>query len=278
MDQALRWNPTDKDGWSTENRNGWLVGVVRGKLIKLRQTEDGQRVEFRTNDPEDSVGEMLRDYLRLDQDISPMHRALRKDKRLAPLVDAYGGMRILRQEPWECLITYVCSPRHYIPRLREGMENLAKHFGEPLSLGNTTGYSFPGPQSLADASVDELRALGLGMPRHAEYVQQLAGEVSGGKLDLCEVGEMPYDAAEMRLKDCKGIGPKVANCVLLFSMGKQEAFPLDTYVRQGLFERYGKEYSDPRLLGWAQGHFGRNAGYASQLLFHWARSGMPALR
>ena len=267
MDQALRWTPPDE--------NGWYSGIVWGKLVRLRQTEDGDRVEFQSNSPDDSLGTMLHHYLRLDEDISPTREVLSQhDSEMHMLVMLYGGLRILRQDPWECLITYALSPRHRVERIRQAVEQLAEKFGCPIpSDGPDNRNAFPTPACLAESTIYELSRLKLGMPRHSPYVHALAHEVYTGSLDLEALTQAPYDEAKSRLMQSKGIGPKVADCVLLFSMGKPEAFPIDTHVRRALLKLYGLTGTDSERLQWAQDRFGAHAGYASQLLFHGIRSG-----
>lgn len=268
IDQALRW--------SRANEHGWHSGIVWGKQVKLRQTSDGDRLEFQSNVADDSLGPMLHNYLRLDEDVGPTHGALSQhDPAMKRLVMLYGGLRILRQEPWECLITYTLSPRHKVERIRQAVEQLAEHFGQDIpSDENDTRKAFPTPARLVKSSIYELSRLKLGMSRHSPYVHALAQEVYTGSLDLGALALVTYDEGKERLMRSKGIGPKVADCVLLFSLGKPEAFPIDTHVRKALVRVYGLTGTDSERLQWAQTHFGSHAGYASQLLFHGMRNGV----
>ena len=267
MDQALRWSPPDARGWHT--------GVVWASLVRLRQTGDGSRIEFHGTLPHGILKHKLHNYLRLDEDVAPTHKALcRSDPYMARLVQLYGGMRILRQDPWECLITYAVSPRHQVERIRQAVEQLAERFGAPISSrGNHRITAFPTPARLAGASIWELGRLKLGLPRHASYVHALAQEVHTGSLDLEALTRSPYGEAKSRLMQCKGIGPKVADCVLLFSLDKPNAFAMDTHVRRALVKLYGLTGTDAERLRCAQDRFGPHAGYVSQLLFHGMRNG-----
>lgn len=267
IDQALRWLRSDTHAWHT--------GIAWGKRVRLRQTPDGDRVEFQSSLVDDSLGPMLHDYLCLDEDIEPTHRVLSEhDSQMQRLVMLYGGLRILRQEPWECLITYALSPRHKVERIRQAVEQLAEKFGQPIQPDSKDSRNaFPTPASLVESSVYELSQLKLGMPRHSPYVRALAEEVYTGSLDLGALAQATYGEAKERLMQSKGIGPKVADCVLLFSLGKSEAFPIDTHVRRALVRLYGLTGTDSERLEWAQSSFGPHAGYASQLLFHGMRNG-----
>ena len=268
VDQALRWSRADDEGWHS--------GIVWGRLVKLRQGEDGDRIEFQSWPAENSLAASLHDYLRLDEDIGPTHKELSQhDSAMARLVKLYGGMRILRQDPWECLITYAISPRHQVERIRGAVEQLAERFGQPIHPhGEDKRNAFPTPGCLAKAGIGELSQLRLGMPRHGPYVLGLASEVHTGSLDLQSLRHVSYGEAKKRLMQCKGIGPKVADCVLLFSLDKPEAFPIDTHVRRALVKLYGLTGTDRERLEWAQGRFGPHAGRASQLLFHGMRQGV----
>jgi N-glycosylase/DNA lyase len=214
----------------------------------------------------------LQSYFRLDDDINAIYGEISQDKRVADMVARYPGLRVLRQEPWECLIAFICSANSNIPRIAQNMEKLASHYGSPIALDGAVRHAFPTPVQLAEAGEMELRALGLGF--RAPYVAQAALLVANGELDLDWLVRLPYADAKVRLMECPGVGPKVADCVLVFSLEKLEAFPIDVWVRRALGEWYfpGQKVPPDRvLLEWAQHHFGRYAGYAQQYLFHGRR-------
>ena len=153
------------------------------------------------------------------------------------------------------------------------VEKLADEYGEPVSLDGVERRSFPTPVRLAKVGVAELRRVVV-MWRRAACISKVAKDVEKGCLKLDALAGMPYGEAKERLVKYKGIGPKIADCVLLFSLDKPEAFPIDTNIRQGLLKQYGgrgfpdrKPPTHRKNLQWAQEHFGRNAGYASQFLF-----------
>ena len=259
--QAHRWR-LDGD---------WYAGVVRGKFIKMRQTCGG--FEFRSQpSAEDSLVPMLEDYFRLDDDLPAIYAEIRQDQRVAAMVDHYPGLRILRTEPWECLIAFICSANNNIARIHQLMEKMSETFGEPLHLDGQVRYSFPTPADLAEGGEMELRRLGLGF--RAPYVDQATRRVLEGDLDLDELTVAPYAEAKERLMESKGIGPKIADCIAVFSLEKLEAFPIDVWIRRALAEWYfpdQKTPSDRVLLEWAQNHFGRYGGYSQQYLFHGKR-------
>ncbi|MDA0263216.1 MAG: DNA glycosylase [Chloroflexi bacterium] len=279
--QAHRWKKVD----------GWYAGVVQGEFIHVRQKGQpglaGQVVEFSSASTKNSNGNsngngngagesgtaaMLRGYFRLDDDIHAIYADINRDERVASMVGKYPGLRILRTEPWECLVAFICSANNNIARIHQLMERMSDEFGDPVSLNGQTRHTFPTPADLAEAGEGELRRLGLGF--RAPYVDLAARSVLAGELDLQDLVRMPYRDAKEALMGMKGIGPKIADCIAVFSLEKLEAFPIDVWIRRALAEWYfpgEKTPSDKVLLEWAQEHFGRYGGYAQQYLFHGQR-------
>ena len=271
--QAHRWRQEEP----AENRDEtgdsqWFSGVVRGNFIRIRQAAPA-RLEFHSAPwPEASVVPLLQSYFRLDDDLAAIHAEIGHDRRVAAMVERYPGLGILRQEPWECLVAYICSANSNIKRIHQVMENMAESFGSPIELDGRLRYSFPAPAQLVEAGEAELRRLGLGF--RAPYVDRATREVVEGSLDLNALLRRPYAPAKERLLECYGIGNKIADCIAVFSLDKLEAFPIDVWVRRALGEWYfpgQKTPPDRELLAWAQDYFGRYAGYAQQYLFHGRR-------
>ena len=265
--QAHRWR---LEGTEEEP---WFSGVVRGNFIRLRQLTP-ERVEFFAAPwPESSVAPILQSYFRFDDDLGHIQKEISHDWRVAAMVNQYPGLRVLRQEPWECLVAYICSANSNIQRIHQVLENIAETFGSPIELDGQVRNSFPSPAQLVEAGEMELRRLGLGF--RAPYVDRANREVVEGSLDLNALVRMPYAPAKERLMECYGIGSKIADCIAVFSLEKLEAFPIDVWVRRALGEWYFPEMEKPppdrELLDWAQDYFGRYAGYAQQYLFHGRR-------
>lgn len=259
--QAHRWRREEE----------WYCAVVRSNFIKMRQT--GRRVEFCCEpSPETQILPELRSYFRLDDDLAAIYAEISQDRRVATMVARYPGLRLLRLEPWECVVSFICSANSNIPRIHQNIEKLAETFGDPIGVDGQGRHLFPTPAQLAEAGELELRRLGLGF--RAPYVDQAARLVAEGHLDLDALVEMPYLEAKDRLMECPGIGPKIADCIAVFSLEKLEAFPIDVWVRRALAEWYfpdQKRPTDRVLLEWAQNHFGRYGGYSQQYLFHGRR-------
>ena len=197
--QAFRWIREQ------EGAHGWFSGVVQGNLIRIRQTNRGT-VEFHSSQPVELTRHLLHSYFRLDDDMEAIYREISRDEVKA-LVQKYWGLRLLRQEPWECLVAYLCSGNNSVARISQIVEKLAESFGHPIRLGDATRYSFPTPERLAMVGQEELEALRLGLNRGVN-IHRAAGEVSAGALDLYTLTEMPYPGGIEKAAGAAGRRPQ----------------------------------------------------------------------
>ncbi|MBI4282359.1 MAG: hypothetical protein HY672_02595 [Chloroflexi bacterium] len=255
--QAFRWH----------RQGAWYYGVIHNNLVALKQ--DGFLLDVRSfpSTPE-QIEATLREYLRLDDDLEAIYACIDTDQRVHEAIVVYRGLRLLRQEPWECLVSFICSANSNIPRISASMETLAQSYGRPLRLGEYVGYSFPTPEKLAEAGEKALRDLKLGF--RAKYVAQAAERVALGEVKLESLRHLPYQEAKEALMSLPGVGNKVADCVLLFSLDKLDAFPIDRWVLRAVEEWYpdGAKLSYKGIRAWALERWGGYAGYAQQYLFH----------
>ena len=264
--QAFRWIP---DGRETEAGGGWFSGVLFDSLVAVRQVPGGVEVRCENGDAP-GLGGLVEDYLRLSDPLEEICRSIDLDDHIRSAVSRYSGMRLLRQDPWECLVSFICSATSNIPRITGNVEDLAASFGRRVADPDGARRAFPRPEELAEAGEQRLRDLGLGF--RAKYLAPVARMVADGEVDLFALREAEYSEGLDVLTSLPGVADKVANCVLLFSLDKLEAFPVDVWVRRALQEWYGvdrkKKLSDVDKRRWAQDYFGANAGYANQYLFH----------
>ena len=275
--QAHRWW-RDRDN-SSGSPGEWYWGVIGGNVIRVRTSNRAwlggpYGLEIRSAPPVDGecLEHLMRTYFRLDDDIEAIYREITRDPRVELMVSRYRGLRLLSVEPWECLISFICSANSNMSRIHANMEAMAESFGEPVTLDGRVVHTFPTPQRLAAAGELALRSLGLGF--RAPYVARAASAVADGELDLEGLRLLPYQEAKLRLVELPGIGSKIADCVLLHSLDKMEAFPIDVWVRRALREWYfdgEKPPSDRLMLEWATEYFGPYAGYAELYLFHGRR-------
>ena len=258
--QVFRWR----------KRESWYEGVVSGQIVRLREVEGG--IAFLTTlDDEDFMASQLRDYFSLGFDLSDVHSTLSRDSYLREIIGRYRGMRVLRQDPWETTLSFLCAQNSNVQRITRNVEDMCRSFGRAMSFGEHARHAYPSPEALAGAGEQALRDLGLGY--RARYVVSAAEKVARGEIDLMALRDVSYDDALSALLTLDGVGDKVANCIMLFCMDKPQAFPVDTHILQVLRERYpnarGVNTSDIRhVRAWAQEYFAPFAGYANHYLFH----------
>lgn len=254
-------------------QDGWYSGVLAGNLLHVRQVHGG--LEYRA---ENDLDDLLRCYFRLDDDLDSTRAELASvDVRIGELVGRHCYLRVLHQpDPWECMVAYICSANNNVARIREIVERIAVQLGQPVKLGSEVRHTFPSPAAVLEAGEENLAKMRLGLNRHVKIVAA-AKRVCDGELDLQQLAQprTPYIQAKRKLMECRGVGPKIADCIALFALDKPEAFPIDVWVRRALGAYFPDHEvpTNPGLVRWAQDYFGRNAGLASQLLFRSHRMG-----
>lgn len=189
-------------------------------------------------------------------------------------IAACRGLRLLRQEPWECLASFILSSTKQIVQIQQIIALLCERYGEPIAApaGQSKAHAFPSPARLGAAREAELRGCKMGF--RARYLLETARRVAAGECDLTRLGELPIEQARTELLRLPGVGRKIADCVLLFAYGFQPAFPVDVWIMKALQQLYfpGRRVKLPRLHRFAAEHFRTNAGYAQQYLFHYMRT------
>lgn len=278
--QAFRWKKT----------GDWWYGVVRRNVVKVRQRQSV--LEFQTY-PEQLDFKFLENYFRLDDDLPKIYSRIVKDEHMKAAVERFRGLRLLRQEPWECLVSYLCATYKSIPAIEDMILKMSKRFGEKLVFDGQKFYTFPEPKDLADAGIEELKACKLGF--RAERVLEVSRKVAAEEFSLEALKELSYEEARDELTKLPGVGPKVADCVLLFSLDKLEAFPIDVWMKR-VFMEYYSEHFDPSFVKKVSGkkflsrgeynkiglfgraYFGEFVGYAQEYLYHFKRCTSSSLR
>ena len=236
------------------------VGNAFGKTVEIVQTAENEI--FITPCTAKEFDDIWKSYLSLDIDYGAVRSELsslrREDSSLSAAMETGKGIRILRQEPWETLCSFIISQNNNIPRIKKIISALCKA-GAEISGGSET--DFPTPETLIKMGVDGLFALKTGF--RAAYLYDAACKVASGEVDLTAVKSMPTDQAALELRKIKGVGPKVAACALLFGFEKYDAFPIDVWVKRVMNDYYGGEVSGS--------DFGAYAGLAQQYLFYQRR-------
>ncbi len=252
-------------GWL--KRGEWWLGEISGKPCRIRQKENGA-LEFQ------GVSEkQIRHYFSLDFDLEKARKTLAKDATLKKALACAQGLRIIRQEPFVCGTSFICATFANIPRIQKMLFNLRKRFGKLVSAFGEEYYLFPTPSALAAASAQELRECGLGY--RARYVGGFAEKFAKNRGELEKLAKMDYENAKRELVKHDGIGDKVADCVLLFSLGKGEAFPVDVWIRRAMLRWYGKQIrgkTNKDIADFAREKWGKDAGLAQEYLYCYSRS------
>lgn len=267
--QAFRWRRQD---------DGWWCGLVGERLLHVRQARGVLRVRCVRGD-EEGAARAVRSYLRLDDDLEAIYERIAVDDHMRRAIARFRGMRLVDQDPWECLLTFVCSPASNIPRIRLTVERIAARFGGAARLGDESRPAFPTPERMERATEQDFRGLGGGF--RSRYLAQIVALARAGELGLASLREAPYAEARKALEALPGVGPKVADCVLAFSAGKMEAYPVDLHIYRETMQYYGGHFTAyagrasvpyDAMGAWAREYFGGYAGYAQQYLFHRRRT------
>ncbi len=255
-----------------ERLSGGWEGVVGRRWVRLSQR--GGVVEASAVGAAGDWG-WIRDYLGLDVDLSGVYRSFPRDAALEAAVRACRGLRLLRQDPWECLASFLLSSTKQIRQIRQVVALLCERAGGlvEVPVGHGTVHAFPTAAEVVQVGEEVLRGCRMGF--RAPHLMAAAEAVVEGRVDLAGLSAVPLEEGRERLMRLPGVGPKIADCVLLFSCGQARAFPVDVWVARSLCANYfgGETVPLPQLRAFAAAHFGPWAGYAQQYLFHYTRLG-----
>jgi N-glycosylase/DNA lyase len=259
--QAFRWQP----------RNEAWVGVIEHHWVRLHQ--GGGYINAETAGPVANWDWLTR-YLQSNMDLGAVLATFPDDQPMRSAVGACRGLRLLRQDPWECLASFILSSTKQIVQIQQIISLLSERYGDPVPVpdGEPPAFAFPSPARLASTSEAELRDCKMGF--RAPYLLATAQAIAGGHFDLERLRIMSVAEARAELLTLPGVGPKIADCVLLFAYGFQAAFPIDVWVMKALRQLYfpRRQPSPLRLQRFTETYFGCNAGYAQQYLFHYMRT------
>jgi len=264
-----------------EKHGEWWVGVPNQTAFKIRQKS--RTLEFKSNS---AASDFLWRYFRLDDDLLKVYSKITKDEYVREAVEQFRGLRLIRQEPWECLISYLCAQNKNIPAIKQMIFNICRRFGNPIRFEGEEIYKYPKPNVLAKSRLNELRLCKLGY--RADNVLKTAKLIHNGDFDLKALKTMSYEKAKEELLTLPGVGPKVADCILLFSLDKLEAFPIDVWMKRIILQYYS-EHFEPEFVtkmktkkslspqeyqtiyAFGRKYFGGYLGYAQEYLYHFKR-------
>ncbi len=241
--QAFRWE--ENDGWHC---------IADGKYVCARQTDNKS---FRLYGiTEDEFYSFWFPYFDLGRDYGEISAELARDPIIGKAIDIYGGIRVLRQPKWETLCSFIISQNNNIPRIKGIIERLCENFGDETEHG----YTFPSAEKLAVLHPEDLACIRSGF--RAKYIIDAAKKVVDGTVNFNMIDKLPTETAERELMKITGVGPKVADCALLFGFGKIDAFPQDVWIKRAMAKLFGGE-----LPECAKPY----AGIAQQFIFQYAR-------
>ena len=255
--QAFRWY----------KKGDWYYGYINNVFIRLRKKnnfieyENSQKIIFESE---------IKNYFDLDNDYSNIFLEL-NDKNASLAFQSYDGMKVLNQDPWECLISFIISAWSNVPKISKSINELCLELGDKQVVGSETGYTFPSPNIISNVNENYLRKFALGY--RSKYVLATSKMLNNNLNLIYDLFNYEYDIALNELLKFPGVGDKVANCVLIYSLKKNFAFPVDLWVERILVDDYKLEKKVPlvKKRKWAQNHFGKYSGIIQHFLFHYKR-------
>ena len=256
--QVFRWDQT---------ADGWWHAVVGNRVLKIRQ--DGIRLTYAG-----APSSFFRRYFSLDVELGVVLESIDTDPFIHACIMKNPGLRLVRQPPWECTISYICSTNSNIPTIRRRIASIAEQYGRPIGFEGKMYHAFPGPSSIFCGGHDGLTECRLGYRQ--PYVFGTSGLVTDEKVWEKQVRRLAYEEARRELMKLHGVGPKAADCILLFAFQKYESFPVDVWIRRIMQKQYlpdlsldaplsTREYD--RIRRFAREQFGDYCGWAQEYLY-----------
>ena len=261
--QCFRWN---------KQEDGSYTGVIKDRVVNVKKSDDN--FVFLSNNDE-KLENIIREYFDLDRNYENIKENLSKiDEHMKISVEYGSGIRILKQDIWECIISFIISANNNIPRIKKIIENISKNYGKKIEFQEKDYYLFPTPEELSKATVSDLRALGLGF--RDKRVYKTTQLVLNKDFDIDKLLYQDTNSIREELLKLDGVGEKVADCILLFGFNKFDVFPVDVWVRRVMNELYIHDEDETKvnkkeIRKIAKEKFLGIEGLAQQYLFYWKR-------
>ena len=256
--QVFLWKKIKKNWYGIDGQN----------ILKINQ---GGKIE--------SIQNTKTDFFRKNDDIQKIIKSISKDKTVKKAISQYEGLRLFNQDPFQCMISFIISSNSNIQKIKNSLEKISKKFGTKLVVQNEEFYLFPKPEKIAKASIDEIKTCGVGY--RAPFIKEAAKMVTSKKINFEYLKNSDYNETKRNLRLIPGVGNKVADCIMLFSLNKLDAFPLDTWMIKILERYYSNEFHiETKTITEKQyeilhkkivDYFGPYCGYAQQFLFKMER-------
>jgi len=256
--QVFLWKKIKKNWYGIDGQN----------ILKINQ---GGKIE--------SIQNTKTDFFRKNDDIQKIIKSISKDKTVKKAISQYEGLRLFNQDPFQCMISFIISSNSNIQKIKNSLEKISKKFGTKLVVQNEEFYLFPKPEKIAKASINEIKTCGVGY--RAPFIKEAAKMVTSKKINFEYLKNSDYNETKRNLRLIPGVGNKVADCIMLFSLNKLDAFPLDTWMIKILEKYYSNEFQiETKTITEKQyeilhkkivDYFGPYCGYAQQFLFKMER-------
>ena len=260
--QCFRWKYLD----------GYYVGVIKDRVIKIRQDKDYLYVKSNNMD---NIENVVRDYFELDKDYESIEKRIVKvDDYVKEAIKNTSGLRHLNQDFFETIISYIISANNNIPRISKSVNEISKRYGKKIEFEDEDYYLFPTPKQLENVSIEDYRNCGVGF--RDKYIYDTVMKINQKQVDLDSMQKMNTSNLRKELLNLMGVGPKVADCILLFSCNREEVFPIDVWVERVMEKLYfnNESTTKKKILEYATSHFGSDAGIIQQHLFYNIRENM----
>ena len=243
------------------------IGVAFGRVIEVIQEGDIVTI---LNTNENEFNEIWKDYFDLENDYSKIKEGLANDEILGKSVEYGYGIRLLNQDPFELVISFIISARNSIPSIMKTIKKISERWGVAIDYKGNTYYTFPTVEALKDVTEEEIRETGASF--RSKYIVDTIRKINEDPTILDRIKALSDDECHVALQEFKGVGAKVADCIMLFSMNKRSAFPVDVWVKRAMMYFYNaEEGSLNKIRIFARNKFGKLSGYAQQYLFYYAR-------
>lgn len=251
--QCFRW----------EEENGTFCGIAGGRWARMEEKDD--KIIITTTDADEKFWNK---YLDIERDYADVKNKVRINPLMEQATDYGCGIRILRQDFFETLMSFIVSQRSSIPKIKSSVKKLCKKYGDEIEAEGKVYYAFPSAEKLRDVSEDDYRALGVGY--RAIYLKKCTEDILTGRIDEKALLSASTQKAREMLLSMHGVGDKVCDCVMLFSLAKYDLFPSDVWIKRVMCESFGSSEKDAKSTG--EKLFGDYSGFAQQYLFYYRRN------
>lgn len=265
--QCFRWEKIN-------GKDNTYIGVIKDRVIEISQ--NGDTLNIRSNNM-DNIEEVVIDYFDLNVDYKKIENHISKiDNNVRKAVQNTTGIRILNQDIFETLISFIISANNNIPRISKSIKDISKKYGKKVTFDNEDYYLFPTALELKEVTEEDYRKCGVGF--RAKYIKNTVSDILNEKVNINKFGNLETQKVREILMTMQGVGPKVADCILLFACRRREVFPIDVWVERVMcllyFKETNKVLKKKEILEYAKYNFGEYAGIVQQHLFHNIREKM----